>query len=98
MADPTKSGSISKAFEMIIHQQCTEAVRAAGFSDDAIESYERRIGDARLAPGALPEGVPPSYQAAVEAGWVHGLRLVQLIGANARYTPWLTMVNGESNS
>ena len=85
VADPTKSGSISKAFEMIIHQQCTEAVRAAGFSDDAIESYERRIGDARLAPGALPEGVPPSYQAAVEAGWVHGLRLVQLIGANARY-------------
>lgn len=48
VADPTKSGSIAKAFEMIIQQQMHEA------SDPAV-------------------------------GWENGLRLIQLIGANARY-------------
>lgn len=48
VADPTKSGSIAKAFEMIIQQQMREV------------------------------GEP-------EAGWAQGVRLIQLIGANARY-------------
>jgi ABC-type Fe3+ transport system substrate-binding protein len=73
VADPTKSGSIAKAFEMIIHQQIAETVRAAGYSDEQIHSFERA--------GTWPD----EYQAAVEAGWLAGLRLVQLIGANARY-------------
>ncbi len=47
VADPTKSGSIAKAFEMIIHQQM--------------------------------------HESAVEQGWENGVRVVQLIGANARY-------------
>ncbi|MDF3130034.1 ABC transporter substrate-binding protein [Kiritimatiellaeota bacterium B1221] len=74
VADPTKSGSIAKAFEMIIHQQCHIAVDKAGFSKAQIEAFEQ---DLTLAP--------PEYQAAIEAGWAKGLRLVQRIGANARY-------------
>ncbi len=74
VADPTKSGSIAKAFEMIIHQQCHEAVRAAGFADAQVEEWERAGKD-----------FPPAYEAAIAQGWLNGLRLVQLIGANARY-------------
>jgi iron(III) transport system substrate-binding protein len=74
IADPTKSGSIAKAFEMMIHQQCIEAVRAAGFDADAVARFEKN-----------PAEAPPEYEAAIAAGWVEGIRLVRLIGANARY-------------
>ncbi len=36
LADPTKSGSAAKAFEMVIQQQMQELVRAAGSEDPAI--------------------------------------------------------------
>ncbi|MFC1452362.1 ABC transporter substrate-binding protein [Verrucomicrobiota bacterium] len=85
VADPTKSGSIAKAFEMIIHEQCHHAVREAGYSSGQVEAFEELIGKARLPPGEMPPDVPVAYQAAVERGWVRGLRLVQRIGANARY-------------
>jgi iron(III) transport system substrate-binding protein len=81
VADPTKSGSIAKAFEMIIHQQCYEAVRAAGFTDAQMDRYETVI----RAAGGLTAEAPSEYQQAIERGWVNGLRLVQRIGANARY-------------
>lgn len=84
-ADPTKSGSIAKAFEMIVQQKCKQAVAAAGFSEADILDFESAIKDAKLAPGELPPDVPPEYQAAIEHGWEDGLRLVQRIGANARY-------------
>ncbi len=85
VADPTKSGSIAKAFELIIHQQCQEAVRAAGFAPEDVDRFEAAIAAAKLPPGAMPEGVPAAYQEAVERGWLAGVRLVQRIGANARY-------------
>ncbi len=85
MADPSKSGSIAKAFEMIVHQQCWEAVRAAGFGGNDVTHFEGLIKAAKLAPGKMPEGVPIVYQQAIEDGWLKGLRLVQRIGANARY-------------
>ncbi len=85
VADPTKSGSIAKAFEMIVQQKCHEAVRAAGFGEDEIERFEKSIKAAQLAPGDLPPDVPAAYQAAVEQGWKNGLNLIQRIGANARY-------------
>lgn len=85
VADPTKSGSIAKAFEMIIHEQCLRATREAGFSKKEIDAYEASIAIAGLPPGELPKGVPAQYQEAIELGWLHGLRLVQRIGANARY-------------
>jgi len=84
-ADPTKSGSIAKAFELIVHQKCYQAVRAAGFSDEDIDRNEKAFAAARTGPDELPAGVPAEYQRAVEAGWLDGIRLLQLIGANARY-------------
>ena len=83
--DPTKSGSIAKAFEMIIQQKCHQSVIAAGFSDAQIEKFEKAIQAATLPPGELPKSVPAKYQAAIERGWENGIRLIQRIGANARY-------------
>lgn len=85
VSDPTKSGSIAKAFELIVHEQCHIAVREAGFSLDDALGFEQAISAARLPMGELPPEVPRAYQDAVERGWFNGLRLVQLIGANARY-------------
>jgi ABC-type Fe3+ transport system substrate-binding protein len=85
VADPTKSGSIAKAFELIVHQQCYEAIRAAGFSDEDIDRFEAAIATAKLPHGEVPDSVPASYQRAIEHGWAEGLRLIQQIGANARY-------------
>ena len=85
LADPTKSGSIAKVFELIIHQQCHRAVAAAGYADAQIGDFEAAIRDARLPPGQMPPAVPARYQQAIETGWLDGLRLVQQLGANARY-------------
>ena len=85
VTDPTKSGSVAKAFEMIIQQACWETVRQQGFSDGEVAAWETAIRQARLPPGELPAGVPAAYQQAVERGWLDGLNRVRLIGANARY-------------
>ena len=85
MADPTKSGSVAKAFEMIVHQKCREAVGRAGFGEPEIDAFEAASAGAKLPPGAVPQGVPEAYQGAVEQGWLDGVRLIQRIGANARY-------------
>ena len=85
LADPTKSGSVAKAFEMIIHEQCWRAVIAAGFTPGQVASNEAAIARARLPPGQLPPAVPAAYQAAVEHGWLEGVNLVRIIGANAHY-------------
>ena len=75
VTDPTKSGSIAKAFEMILHAACRERVIAEGWPPEEISRIER----------SAASGVPEDYQAAVEAGWLDGIRLLQGIGANARY-------------
>lgn len=85
MADPTKSGSVAKAFEMIVHQKCREAVGRAGFGEADIDVFEAAIAGAKLPPGEVPQGVPEAYQRTVEQGWLDGVRLIQRIGANARY-------------
>ncbi|MDB5321953.1 MAG: iron transporter substrate-binding protein [Phycisphaerales bacterium] len=90
-ADPSKSGSVAKAFEMMIHQRMHDTVRAAGFSEAQITTNEQQISTYIKAQGPkyhrgeLPPSVPPAYQGAVERGWLEGIRLVQRIGANARY-------------
>lgn len=84
LADPTKSGSIAKAFETIVQVRCRRAVEAAGFGP-RVDEYEAAIAAAKLPAGQMPAGVPAEYQAAMEAGWAEGLRLLQLVGANARY-------------
>jgi len=66
LCDPTKSGSIAKAFENVIQQQMQRQLRAIS--------------------SATPGGDTKTIEAqAVREGWAEGLRILQLIGANARY-------------
>jgi len=85
LADPTKSGSVAKAFEMIVHAQCAKSVAAAGFTREQVDRNEAAIRTAKLKVGSVPAGVPQAYQDAVERGWQDGVRLLRRIGANARY-------------
>ncbi len=85
LADPTKSGSVAKAFEMIIQAQSAKTVAQAGFTPGQVRQYEAAFAAAKRGVGQLPPEVPPAYQEAVERGWQDGLRLVRRIGANARY-------------
>jgi ABC-type Fe3+ transport system substrate-binding protein len=65
LCDPTKSSSMTKAFENVIQQHIyREWTR-----------LERETGRPR----------PELEQPAVAAGWISGLKLLQRIGANARY-------------
>ena len=69
LCDPTKSGSIAAAFENLIQEQ-----------------IHLRVAALRAAEPALAARDPKAQEAqAVREGWVEGLRLLQLIGANARY-------------
>ena len=85
LTDPTKSGSVAKAFEMIVQYKMRAHIRAAGYDDDTVAKYEAAIASARLPLGEMPEGVPAEYQREVERGWVEGVNLIRRIGANARY-------------
>lgn len=85
LADPTKSGSMAKVFEMIIHAECTKAVRAAGFTQEHILQYESAITDFKGRHGELPPITPANYQKALEEGWRNGVTLIRRISANARY-------------
>ncbi len=69
VADPSKSGSIVKAFEMIVQQQMRKSL------DEAQPRIERT-------PLRMREG---TEVAALRDGWIEGLQLIQRIGANARY-------------
>jgi len=66
LCDPTKSGSIAKAFENVIQQQMQRRLRLieAGHPAEEGKAVEAR---------------------AVREGWEAGLKLLQLVGANARY-------------
>ncbi len=66
LADPTKSGSVAKAFENIIQQQMQRRLQALQAQS----------------PGGDPAGIEAQ---AVREGWLEGMRLLQRIGANARY-------------
>ena len=80
LADPTKSGSVAKAFDLIVQTQCARAVRAAGFSREQVAAFEASLVQPR--EGA---SVPDAYRRAVADGWLDGIRLIRRIGANARY-------------
>ena len=74
LADPTKSGSIAKAFEMIIQEQITVTLASAGITPQQIAGWEGQ--------GGQP---PAAYEALVGRGWENGLRFIQRLSANARY-------------
>jgi ABC-type Fe3+ transport system substrate-binding protein len=66
LADPTKSGSVAKAFENIIQQQMQRRLHA-------LQALE-------------PQADQKQFEArAIREGWIDGMRLIQRIGANARY-------------
>lgn len=69
LADPTKSGSMNKAFENVIQEQIHAVV-------DTRLATSRFIDEASRAA---------AEKAAVAEGWDAGLRLLQRIAANARY-------------
>lgn len=69
LADPTKSSSIAKAFENLIQQQMQRRSRALGAGRSGRDENERSRLEAQ----------------AVREGWIAGLQMLQLIGANARY-------------
>ncbi|MDB5325108.1 MAG: hypothetical protein JWM57_677, partial [Phycisphaerales bacterium] len=90
LADPTKSASIAKAFEMIVHQRMHDNLAAAGYGDLQIATNELIIADYKKAKGAAYQrgDVPPElakYQQILETGFTEGLGIVQKIGANSRY-------------
>lgn len=76
VTDPTKSGSIAKAFEMILHSACRDHVLARGWTAEQIDAFEK-------APG--PGEDFAAYQKDVEEGWLAGIHLLQRVGANSRY-------------
>lgn len=57
LADPTKSGSVARAFELLVQGEILRALAAR----------------------------PDDREAALQAGWEAGLRLIQRMSANARY-------------
>jgi len=67
LCDPTKSGSIAKAFENLIQQQ-----------------MQARLAELRRT-NAGEENLDEVEAKAVQEGWEAGLRIIQLMGANARY-------------
>ncbi len=85
MTDPTKSGSVAKAFEMIVHAECAAVVAQAGYTHQQIRAFETTIQTKKCPFGQLPADVPPAYQQALEKGWYAGLNLLRRLGANALY-------------
>ena len=69
LADPTKSGSMNKAFEIVVQQRMHAVV-------------DTRLAAARAGDLAA---LPKVEQAAVAEGWSEGLRLLLQIAANSRY-------------
>lgn len=83
VTDPTKSGSVSKAFEMIVQQTMTEHMHACGYDEATITSNETAI--AKTPDIIKLDDYFAKYQSCVEEGWLKGMNLIRLIGANARY-------------
>ncbi len=73
LADPTKSSSVTKAFEGIVQRRIAASLNAAGFSADEVEAIERD-----------PATAPAAYQEALARGWDEGVGLIIRLGANAR--------------
>jgi len=70
LSDPSKSGSVTKAFEMVIQQQMRVAF------DDLT---------AKQGAGRFAKSPQEIEKEAVRIGWMEGMRLIQRIAANARY-------------
>ena len=96
LADPNQSGSVTTAFEMIIQQQIqqqrlVEPLRLGpdGNSDPLLAPALTILGvDGRETAGGFKGGLEPSPEVVEHAkanGWEEALRIIQRMGANARY-------------
>ncbi len=95
LADPNQSGSVTKAFEMIIQQQIqqqrlVEPLRLGPSENgDLFAPAQTILGvDGREAVGKFKGQIEPSLEAIENAkanGWEEAMRLIQRMGANARY-------------
>lgn len=81
VTDPTKSGSVAKAFEMIVQQVMADYIRDLGYADADIRGFSAVTP--ATADGNDPE--TGKYVRDVSAAWTEGMNLVRLIGANAKY-------------
>ncbi len=70
LSDPSKSGSVTKAFEMVIQQQMREQLTRLQAAQEA---------------GRFRKSAAELEYEAVRSGWREGMRLIQRIAANARY-------------
>ncbi len=75
LADTTQSGSIAKAFEMIIHQVMADELVKMGYTEADFAAYDNP---------AYTEG-REKFLADLSDAWAEGMNLVRLIGANAKY-------------
>ena len=83
VTDPTKSGSVAKAFEMIVQQTMTDYMHDCGYTEEQITEYETVF--AKNPDAAQTSDELKKYQECVAQGWINGMNLIRLIGANARY-------------
>lgn len=81
VTDPTKSGSVAKAFEMIVQQVMADAMRERGYGEEEIARF------AGVTPAKADENDPESgkYVRDTSDAWAEGMNLVRMIGANSRY-------------
>lgn len=79
VSDPTKSGSLAKAFELVVQQTMTSHMHSLGYAEADIDRLEKLVAD-----GASGDEIE-KYNADVADAWIEGINLVRLIGANARY-------------
>ena len=88
LADPNKSGSVARAFEMMVQQQIQESrPRSEGLfgphqvpNDTILPS-----GTAVDTPIFKPDEMDREHRNQLHDGWEKGMRLIQMAGANARY-------------
>ena len=86
LADPNKSGSVAKAFEMIIQQQIAQArPRVEGFFGPRRPSANVSPTDFTDTPIFEPEEMERQKTRQLHDGWERGMLLIQMAGANARY-------------
>ena len=89
LANPTQSSSVNKSFEMLIQQQMIEFKEQR--HAEQLHEWDAVIARRRRTQGSdQPSSNPRISALAVEAeaihdGWIHAMRLLMRIGANARY-------------
>ncbi len=87
LADPTKSGSVTKAFEMLIQQRIRDTIDRTLMG----EGYDPDLPPPSVEAAATPdarrraERYHQLVDNSIREGWLDAMRLIQRISANGRY-------------